>query len=47
MFGPQNGGGRPGAGLSNWDRYDPNAEVRSVEEFLKVVEQDKYCCFYG
>jgi len=30
-----------------WHRYDPDATVDSLEEFLAVVERDEYCCFYG
>jgi len=30
-----------------WYGYEPEAEVKSVEEFLEVVEADKHACFYG
>lgn len=30
-----------------WHRYEPNAEVHSLEDFLEVVERDEYGCFYG
>jgi len=30
-----------------WHRYDPDPEVRSVDEFLDVVDRDEYCCFFG
>jgi hypothetical protein len=30
-----------------WHRYEPNSEVKTLEEFLAVVEKDEYCCFYG
>jgi len=30
-----------------WHRYEPNSEVKSLEDFLAVVEKDEYCCFYG
>lgn len=30
-----------------WHRYDPDPEVDSVEEFLAVVEDDDYACFFG
>lgn len=30
-----------------WHRYDPKPSVRSLEEFLAVVEEDKHCCFFG
>jgi hypothetical protein len=30
-----------------WHRYEPNSEVKNIEEFLAVVEKDEYGCFYG
>ena len=30
-----------------WHRYDPAPEVKTIEQFLEVVEQDEYGCFYG
>jgi hypothetical protein len=30
-----------------WHRYDPDPEVKTIEEFLDVVERDEYGCFYG
>ena len=30
-----------------WHRYEPDPEVKTLEEFLEVVERDEYCCFYG
>ena len=30
-----------------WHRYQPDPEVKTLEEFLYVVERDEYCCFYG
>lgn len=30
-----------------WHRYDPAPEVKSIEEFIRVVEQDEYGCFFG
>lgn len=30
-----------------WHCYEPNAEVRNLEEFLSIVERDEYACFYG
>lgn len=30
-----------------WHRYDPHGEVKSVEEFLNVVDVDQYGCFFG
>ena len=30
-----------------WYRYDPEPEVKTLEEFLDVVERDEYACFFG
>jgi len=30
-----------------WHRYEPDPEVKSVEEFLKIVERDEFACFFG
>ena len=30
-----------------WHRYEPTPEVQSLEEFLALVEEDKFCCFFG
>lgn len=30
-----------------WHRYEPDPEVDSVEEFLSVVAEDRYACFFG
>ena len=30
-----------------WHKYDPVPEVRTVAAFLKVVDEDEYCCFFG
>ncbi|MCL4798826.1 MAG: DUF3024 domain-containing protein [Burkholderiales bacterium] len=30
-----------------WHGYEPNYEVRSLEEFLSVVAKDEFCCFFG
>ncbi len=30
-----------------WHRYDPQATVPSVEEFLAVIDHDQYGCFFG
>lgn len=30
-----------------WHRYEPVPEVEKLEEFLQVVEEDAYSCFYG
>ena len=30
-----------------WHRYDPDAEVASLDEFLAIVDRDEYACFFG
>ena len=30
-----------------WHQYDPDPEVKTLEEFLDVVERDEYACFFG
>jgi hypothetical protein len=30
-----------------WHRYEPTPETKTIEEFLAVVENDEYCCFWG
>jgi hypothetical protein len=30
-----------------WHRYDPDSEVKSLEDFVAVIEKDEFCCFYG
>src|SRR5689334_20056312 len=30
-----------------WHVYEPNAEARSLDEFLAVVDRDEHCCFFG
>jgi len=30
-----------------WHRYEPTPEVNSLDEFLKIIEEDAYGCFYG
>ncbi len=34
-------------GNLKWHGYGPNPEVKSLEAFLKVVDRDEYCCFFG
>ncbi|MDB5201342.1 MAG: hypothetical protein JWQ27_751 [Ferruginibacter sp.] len=34
-------------GNLKWYPYDPKPEVKSLPEFLKLVDQDKYHCFKG
>jgi hypothetical protein len=30
-----------------WHLYKPNPEVKSIEEFLDLVDRDEYACFWG
>jgi hypothetical protein len=30
-----------------WHPYDPAPEVATVEEFLRLVDEDAYACFFG
>jgi hypothetical protein len=30
-----------------WHRYEPYPTAGSIEEFLQVVDEDAYCCFFG
>lgn len=30
-----------------WHKYGPKPEVRSIEAFLALVEEDEYACFFG
>ena len=30
-----------------WHSYEPAPMVKSMEAFLKLVEEDKYACFWG
>ena len=30
-----------------WHRYDPAPEVATVEDFLELVDEDAYACFFG
>lgn len=30
-----------------WHSYKPNKEVDSVKEFIKIVDEDSLCCFWG
>lgn len=30
-----------------WHRYDPAPEVPTVEDFLDLVDEDAYACFFG
>ena len=30
-----------------WYRYEPVPEVKTITDFLNVVDKDEYCCFFG
>ena len=30
-----------------WHSYDPKPYVKTIEEFLALVDQDKHACFFG
>jgi hypothetical protein len=30
-----------------WHRYDPQPEVHRLEDFVVLVDQDRYGCFFG
>ena len=30
-----------------WTLYEPQAKVKSLKDFIKLVEEDKYHCFKG
>ena len=30
-----------------WHRYEPVPEVKQLDEWIKVVEEDEHCCFWG
>lgn len=30
-----------------WHKYDPAPEVRTIDAFLKLVDEDAYACFFG
>lgn len=31
----------------NWHSYKPKPTVKTIEEFIKLVEEDKHHCFWG
>jgi hypothetical protein len=31
----------------NWHSYKPKPTVKSINEFIKLVEEDKHHCFWG
>lgn len=30
-----------------WHSYEPNPDVQTIDDFLKVVDRDEYGCFFG
>ncbi len=34
-------------GSGNWVAYDPRPEVKTVDEFLAIVDEDAFACFFG
>lgn len=30
-----------------WHSYEPKKEVKTVKAFLKAVDEDEFCCFWG
>ncbi len=30
-----------------WHRYEPVSEVNDLDEFLQIIEEDAFGCFYG
>ena len=34
-------------GNLKWTLYEPRPWVRTLQAFMKLVDQDKYCCFKG
>jgi len=30
-----------------WHRYEPCPTVHSLEDFLSLITEDEYCCFWG
>lgn len=30
-----------------WESYKPNATVKTIAEFVQIVEEDKHSCFWG
>jgi hypothetical protein len=30
-----------------WHRYEPTPDTKTIEEFLAIIEQDEYGCFWG
>ncbi|MGE4297903.1 MAG: DUF3024 domain-containing protein [Desulfovibrionaceae bacterium] len=34
-------------GTGKWVGYEPCPSVRTIEDFLNLVKDDAYCCFFG
>ena len=34
-------------GNGKWVPYDPQPEVKTVDEFLAIVDEDAFACFFG
>ncbi len=34
-------------GTGNWTKYAPCPKMKTIEEFLKVVKEDEFHCFFG
>ena len=34
-------------GNGKWVAYDPQPEAKTVDEFLTIVDQDAFACFFG
>ncbi|WP_217420763.1 DUF3024 domain-containing protein [Pseudidiomarina piscicola] len=30
-----------------WHAYEPKPKVKRLSEFLKLVKEDRYACFFG
>ena len=30
-----------------WHKYDPSPIAKSIEEFVSIVDEDKFACFFG
>jgi len=32
---------------SSWTKYDPCPKVKAIEEFINIVKEDEFHCFFG
>lgn len=30
-----------------WHGYEPKKQVSTIQDFLRIVEDDEFCCFWG